>query len=96
MATQAPVMIVINHRKDKNQLPIMVLLFLRNSLQKIANNAPLAVQATIELSRTYVKEGWEAGRSLLQPELLKILTTDDAKEGIASLKEKRDARFVGK
>ena len=62
--------------------------------EKIAAQAPLGVQATIASARTYLAEE-EAARALL-PEVMRLMATDDAREGFMSFVERRTAKFEGK
>jgi len=64
--------------------------------QTIADQAPLGVQATLVSARTAVEDGFEAARDALQPTILKLMETDDAKEGVKSFVERRKAKFIGR
>lgn len=64
--------------------------------QKIADQAPLAVQAVIENARTAVDHGWLAAYSKIADMQQRLYNTDDAKEGVLSFQEKRPARFTGR
>lgn len=63
--------------------------------ERIATQAPLAVQATLENARLAQAEGPQAAAGRVMPELMKLVRTEDAMEGIASLAEKRTANFKG-
>ena len=63
---------------------------------RIAANAPLAVQATLENARLYRRAGLDAAREHLVSRGRVIATTDDAREGMLSLMQKRAARFTGR
>lgn len=63
---------------------------------RIAKQAPLAVQAVIASSSTVEREGQVAAKERLFPDLQKLLASDDAREGVASFVERREARFVGR
>ncbi len=63
---------------------------------KIAAQAPLAVQATLYLARSAANEGFQNGTKNIMPELLKIMKTEDAAEGVMSFIERRPANFKGR
>ncbi|MEO7091892.1 MAG: enoyl-CoA hydratase-related protein, partial [Polyangiales bacterium] len=63
--------------------------------QRIAEQSPLGVQATLASARLALVDEEEAGRRLL-PDLKPILASDDAREGLQSFLERRKARFTGK
>lgn len=62
----------------------------------IAKQAPLAVQATLENARLEMSEGTDAARGHLLDTLPKIMQSADAREGVQSFIERRDAVFIGK
>ncbi|MDP2341939.1 MAG: crotonase/enoyl-CoA hydratase family protein [Deltaproteobacteria bacterium] len=62
----------------------------------IARQAPLAVRATLASARKARDEGPLAAAKELDAELMKLIVSDDAAEGMASFMERRDAKFVGK
>jgi enoyl-CoA hydratase/carnithine racemase len=64
--------------------------------ETIAKQAPLGVQATLRSARAAFHEGFRAAAQALMPELLKLMASDDAREGLASFLERREARFTGK
>ena len=61
----------------------------------IAKQAPLGVQATIVNATKAFEEGFEAARADLMPTLNKLMQSKDAKEGVASFVERREANFKG-
>jgi enoyl-CoA hydratase/carnithine racemase len=63
--------------------------------QQIAAQAPLAVQAILENGRVAIHNETKAA-DMLYPALMKLMKTEDAKEGLASFKERRKAAFTGK
>ena len=62
----------------------------------IARQAPLAVQAALLNARVAVEQGHEAALAALMPAARALMGTDDAREGVQSFIERRDARFTGK
>ena len=64
--------------------------------ETIAAQAPLAVQATLASARLAQEAGPQAAIDQLLPQLLELLKTDDAREGLLSFVERRTARFQGK
>lgn len=62
----------------------------------IAAQAPLGVRATIESARITQRQGEvEAARRLL-PDLAPIMASADAREGMLSFVERREAKFTGR
>jgi len=64
--------------------------------EKIAAQAPLAVQATITNARQAVLYGPESAVLQFGPLQQELFATEDAAEGVMSFKEKRAAVFKGK
>jgi enoyl-CoA hydratase/carnithine racemase len=64
--------------------------------EHIAAQAPLAVQATIRNAAQAVEHGPAAAIAGLGPVQLRLMATEDAAEGVASFREKRDAKFSGR
>jgi len=64
--------------------------------ERIATQAPLAVQATKASARRYMNEGVQACIGALGPVQAKLLASEDAQEGVQSFIERRDAVFAGK
>ena len=62
----------------------------------IAKQAPLAVQATMENARVAVTHGWQAAQAKIIATQQRLYNSEDAKEGVQSFMEKREARFVGR
>jgi enoyl-CoA hydratase/carnithine racemase len=62
--------------------------------ETIAKQAPLGVAATLASARRALTE--EAAARALLPEVLRLMGTDDAREGMMSFLERRAAQFSGK
>ena len=63
---------------------------------EIAANAPLAVQASKRLMRMGLSEGFDEHVHHVFLQLLPLLRTDDALEGMKAFMEKRAAKFEGR
>jgi enoyl-CoA hydratase/carnithine racemase len=64
--------------------------------RRIAAQAPLAVQATLANARLAVREGDAAAEARLQPELVRLAATEDARLGMESFVARTAATFVGR
>ncbi|UXX81063.1 crotonase/enoyl-CoA hydratase family protein [Reichenbachiella carrageenanivorans] len=64
--------------------------------ERIAQQAPLAVQATLASAKTALLDGQEAAEKQLMPTLHHLMQTSDAQEGLMSFLERRTAKFEGK
>jgi enoyl-CoA hydratase len=64
--------------------------------ERIAMQAPLAVQATKASSRLFVEQGFKAAVDALGPVQQRLLDSEDASEGIQSFIERRPAVFKGR
>lgn len=64
--------------------------------QRVAAQAPLAVQATLENARLAVREGDAAAEALLMPALARLAATEDASIGIQAFLARKPAAFVGR
>jgi len=64
--------------------------------EKVSRQAPLGVQASLASARRTRIEGERAAIARLLPDLMPIMKSDDAAEGIRSFIERREARFQGK
>lgn len=64
--------------------------------ERIAAQAPLAVQATLANARTAVRDGDAAAEAELQPTLARLAATKDARIGMAAFLSREPAEFVGR
>jgi enoyl-CoA hydratase len=64
--------------------------------QRIAGQAPLAVQATLANARLAVREGDAAAEAMLQPSLVKLMQTEDARIGLEAFLTRTPAKFTGR
>jgi enoyl-CoA hydratase/carnithine racemase len=64
--------------------------------ERIAARAPLAVQATLASARLARERGRDAAIHALMDTARPLFATDDAREGVQSFLERRDARFTGR
>lgn len=62
----------------------------------IAAQAPLAVRATIESARKGLFHGWPASIADFGPAQRQLMQSEDARDGLLSVKEKRQGRFTGR
>jgi len=63
--------------------------------ERIARQAPLGVRATLASARIALADEEEAARRLV-PDLVPIMGSDDAREGVQSFLERREAKFTGR
>jgi enoyl-CoA hydratase len=64
--------------------------------QRVAAQAPLAVQATLANARLAVRDGDAAAENMLQPELVRLSQTKDAAIGMRSFVTRTVAAFEGR
>jgi enoyl-CoA hydratase/carnithine racemase len=64
--------------------------------ERIARQAPLAVQATMQNGRIAMTQGWQAAYEQIASTQQRLYSSEDAKEGVQSFLEKREARFLGR
>ena len=64
--------------------------------QRIASQAPLAVQAALANARIAVREGDAAAEAALQPDLVRLVGSADARIGMEAFLSRQPAVFTGK
>ncbi|WP_434157774.1 crotonase/enoyl-CoA hydratase family protein [Clavibacter michiganensis] len=64
--------------------------------ERIAAQAPLAVQATLRNARAAVRDGHGAAAATLPAELVRLAGSEDAARGMRAAAERRPADFVGR
>jgi len=64
--------------------------------ERIAAQAPLAVQATLANARSALTEGDVAAAATLQPALARLAATEDARIGMQAFLTRQPASFVGR
>ena len=64
--------------------------------ERISKQAPLGVYATIKSAKKMQNEGFEVARDYLQPQILELFESEDAKEGVLSFIERREGNFKGR
>ena len=64
--------------------------------ERIAAQAPLAVQATLRSARLSILEGEARAAARVREDMPRILASDDFREGVQSFRERRPARFTGR
>ena len=83
---------LVNHIYAKD-----IILKETESLTKlIVSNAPLAIKAGLEAFKTYKEVDNKQQHRFLQEKLNEIMQSEDAKEGIAAFREKRQPIWQGK
>ena len=64
--------------------------------RRVAAQAPLAVQAALKNAKLALRDGDAAAEAHLQPELMRLVATEDSKIGMQAFLSRTEARFVGK
>jgi enoyl-CoA hydratase/carnithine racemase len=64
--------------------------------QQIAKNAPLGLRAMKQAALSYIAAGEAAAVAAIPAIRERLMQTEDAKEGIRSFVERREARFTGR
>ncbi|MBX3095062.1 MAG: crotonase/enoyl-CoA hydratase family protein [Cryobacterium sp.] len=64
--------------------------------RRVAAQAPLAVQASLANARLAVTQGPDAAAARLQPELVRLAASEDARIGMESFLSRTPANFVGR
>ncbi len=62
----------------------------------VASRAPLGVQASRRSSQLAVEQGFEGAKDALMSEARRLMSTEDAQEGMLSFMQRRDAKFSGR
>jgi enoyl-CoA hydratase/carnithine racemase len=63
---------------------------------RISKQAPLGVQAALRSARIARVEGTRAALARLMPDMVPIMKSEDAAEGVQSFIERREANFKGR
>ncbi|MET4781695.1 crotonase/enoyl-CoA hydratase family protein [Glaciihabitans sp. UYNi722] len=63
---------------------------------RVASQAPLAVQAALANARLAVRDGDQAAEASLQPNLVALASSEDARIGMESFISRQPATFVGR
>jgi enoyl-CoA hydratase/carnithine racemase len=69
---------------------------LARALELADRICPLAVQATMENACVAGTHGWQAAYLQIAATQRRLYNSEDAKEGVQSFLEKREARFTGR
>jgi enoyl-CoA hydratase len=64
--------------------------------KRVAAQAPLAVQAALANAKLAIREGDAAAEAQLQPELMRLVATEDSKIGMQAFLSRTTADFIGK
>jgi len=64
--------------------------------RRVAAQAPLAVQAALANARVAVRDGDAAAETALQPELVRLAGSEDARIGMEAFVTRQSAEFVGR
>jgi enoyl-CoA hydratase len=64
--------------------------------ERVAKQAPLGVQASLASARQARIEGDRVAMARLFPDVIPVMKSEDAKEGVRSFLERREARFTGR
>jgi enoyl-CoA hydratase len=63
---------------------------------RVAAQAPLAVQAALANAKLAVREGDAAAEAQLQPELVRLVQTEDSRIGMQAFLSRSEAHFIGR
>jgi enoyl-CoA hydratase len=64
--------------------------------KRVAAQAPLAVQAALANAKLAIREGDAAAEAQLQPELIRLVATEDSQIGMQAFVSRTTAKFIGK
>ena len=68
----------------------------RELAQLVARQSPLGVQGTLRNARVWFREGEAAAVAEMIPALARMMSSDDAREGLQAFVERRDGNFSGR
>jgi enoyl-CoA hydratase len=64
--------------------------------RRVAAQAPMAVQAALASARRAIRDGDAAAEAALQPELVRLASSDDARIGLEAFLSRTPAEFTGR
>ncbi|UTW08341.1 crotonase/enoyl-CoA hydratase family protein [Pseudomonas benzenivorans] len=64
--------------------------------ERVAAQAPLGVQATLASARQAVRDGEVAAAASLHPNVVRLMASEDAQEGLRAMQERRPGDFKGR
>jgi len=64
--------------------------------QAIARQSPMGVQGTLRNARVWFREGEAAAVAEMAPEMVRMMASQDAREGLQAFIERREGDFSGR